>query len=77
MARDTRQTAAFGPAAIAIHDDRDVRGQARGIDLARKREILARRGEEIEKGFHDNLTILTEDRSQESEDRSRNVVRTV
>ena len=32
VASDARQTAASGPAAVAVHDDRDVRGEPGGVD---------------------------------------------
>jgi hypothetical protein len=33
MTLDTRQMALRGPAPVAVHDDRDVRGQALEVDL--------------------------------------------
>ena len=42
MAQETLQRAFAGPAAVTIHDDRDVFGDARGVKLGVDRRLLGR-----------------------------------
>ena len=45
MAFDARQVALAGPAAVAVHDDCDVLGQAIEVDLARELDVRLNRAE--------------------------------
>ena len=49
---DARQIAAAGPAAVAVHDDGDVRGQSARVDGAGEDPILTAGLENLEQVFH-------------------------
>ena len=52
MAGDPRQMAALRPAAVPVHDCRDVLGKPVGIQLFEKRSFFGIRGFERFKLFH-------------------------
>jgi hypothetical protein len=52
VAGDTRQVTALGPAAVAVHNDRDVFGQAAKIDFLKKLRFFAIGGSERLDCFH-------------------------
>ena len=52
VARHARQIPAPGPAPVAVHDDRDVSGQAAGINRVSEDPVLTAGLEKPEKFFH-------------------------
>ena len=57
MPRDARQVAALRPAAVAVHDDGDVLGQALAVDLLQQSSFFLAGRFQLLRGLHDSFPM--------------------